>query len=201
MYINQRGTLPTMNNETPIITRNARDGDLDALAALDATYETREVLALRRAGDGAVLRIDAEWRATEPRALTYSAYPAERLRGAMSKADCFFVAESGDELLGLLMIMLPAWTNAGEITDLLVGREHRRSGAGAALVGAATEFARGRSLRALWVEPRTNNAAAIRFYLRQGFRISGYNDRMYSNGDDADGAVTLLMHLDVEAVG
>lgn len=107
------------------------------------------------------------------------------------------MAECDGEPCGLLMIVVPAWTDAAEITDLAVGRGQRRRGAGRALVDAAIAFGRGRALRAIWVEPRSDNASAIEFYLRLGFRISGFNDRMYSNDDDADGKLTLLMYLEL----
>ena len=73
----------------------------------------------------------------------------------------------------------------------------RRLGAGRALVEASLEFARSGRLRALWVEPRSNNSAAIEFYRALGFRLSGFNDRMYSNADDAPGKTTLFMYREL----
>jgi ribosomal protein S18 acetylase RimI-like enzyme len=67
---------------------------------------------------------------------------------------------------------------------------------GRALVDAAAAWARERKYRALWVEPSTDNADAIEFYVRLGFRLSGFNDRMYSNSDDP-GETTLFMHLEL----
>ena len=54
-----------------------------------------------------------------------------------------------------------------------------------------------RRIRALWVEPRADNADAIEFYLSLGFRISGFNDRWNSNDDDQDGHATVFMHLEL----
>jgi ribosomal protein S18 acetylase RimI-like enzyme len=124
----------------------------------------------------------------------YNEYPESRLRDAASRVDLFAVAEIDGIARGLLMIIKPSWTHAAEITDLAVDR---RSGAGRALVEHACGVARQRGWRALWVEPRSDNAAAIAFYLREGFRISGYNDRMYSNRDDADGCVTIFMYREL----
>jgi ribosomal protein S18 acetylase RimI-like enzyme len=58
-------------------------------------------------------------------------------------------------------------------------------------------WARERGLRSLWVEPRSDNAEAIEFYVAQGFRLSGFNDRMYSNADHVDGRLTLFMHREL----
>ena len=62
---------------------------------------------------------------------------------------------------------------------------------------AGLQCARSRGLRALWVEPRTDIAESIVFYLSLGFRLSGFNDRMYSNRDHEDGRVILLMYREI----
>ena len=85
------------------------------------------------------------------------------------------VAEADGVAVGLLMVIVPGWTDAAEIADLAVDRGVRRLGAGTALVEAAAGWACERGLRALWVEPRADNAEAIEFYLRTGFRVSGLN--------------------------
>jgi ribosomal protein S18 acetylase RimI-like enzyme len=52
-----------------------------------------------------------------------------------------------------------------------------------------------RGLHAPWVEPRADNHAALSFYISLGFRLPGFNDRMYS--DDDDGKPTVYMHLEL----
>ena len=68
---------------------------------------------------------------------------------------------------------------------------------GRALVRAASVWARERRYRALWVEPRADNHAAISFYVSLGFRVSGFNDRMYSNHDHEAGKPTVYMNLEL----
>lgn len=165
---------------------------------MDLTYDASRVLALGRGGTAAEPVFALEWRDRAPETTLYNEYSEARLAGALDGVDLFLVAEVDGAACGLLMIMLPSWTDAAEITDLAVGSAHRRSGAGGALVAAAIDFARGRGLRALWVEPRSDNAAAILFYLSLGFRISGFNDRMYSNDDDAGGRTTLFMYRETD---
>jgi ribosomal protein S18 acetylase RimI-like enzyme len=118
-------------------------------------------------------------------------------RRALDKTDLFLLAEDGGAVAGLLLVVVPAWTDAGEITDLVVDRRSRRRGGGRALVGAAAAWARGRGLRALWVEPRAENADAIAFYLALGFRVAGFNDRWHANDDDAAGRPTLFLYLEL----
>ena len=181
----------------PVAVRPASEADLPALTRLDLTYPTDRVLALERSGRPPQHTFAFRWRTREPGSSLAYDYTEEALRGYLSRADRFLVAEVDGDIAGLLVVLLPSLRDAGEITDLAVHRPCRRRGAGRALVDAALEFARSRGLRALWVEPRADNAEAIEFYLSLGFRFSGFNDRMYSNRDDEDGRVTLLMYREL----
>jgi ribosomal protein S18 acetylase RimI-like enzyme len=52
---------------------------------------------------------------------------------------------------------------------------HPERGAGTALLAAATEEARRRGLRRLWLVTTNDNLRALRFYQRRGLRITGVN--------------------------
>ena len=158
-----------------INVRAAVEADFPALSRLDITYPTRRYLAIERAGAAPEHTFSLRWRAREAADAIYNDYTVERLLAADSKVDLFLVAEADGVAVGLLMVMVPAWTDAAEITDLAVDRGVRRLGAGKALVEAAAGWGRERGLRALWVEPRADSAEAIEFYLRTGFRVSGLN--------------------------
>ncbi len=177
--------------------RLAREDDAEALCALDLHYDASRILRLEREGSGSEPAFAFRWGEHDAPPTVYAEYSADQLRGAVSRVDAFFVAEVAGQLAGLLIIIVPGWTDAGEITDLAVGLTYRRSGVGKALLDAAIAFARSRGLRALWVEPRSDNAAAVAFYQSMGFRLSGFNDRMYSNADDADGRVTLYLYREL----
>ena len=180
-----------------MIVRPATEGDFAALARLDLTYPAGRYLHIERTGEAPQHTFRLQWREQDSPDAVYADYPEERLRGAVQRAGLFLVAEVDGAAAGLLMVVVPAWTDAAEITDLAVNRGARRSGAGRALVQAAAAWARERGYRALWVEPSADNAAAIEFYLALGFRISGFNDRLYSNADDEPGRQTVYMHLEL----
>jgi ribosomal protein S18 acetylase RimI-like enzyme len=180
-----------------VAVRTATQADLPALANLDLTYSTSRVLLLERSGMPPEITFAFRWRQIEPREALYNEYSEGRLRGALDRVDLFLSATVDERPCGLLMIMLPTYTNAGEITDLAVDRAFRRRGAGRALLDAAVEWAKAQSLRALWVEPRADNEEAIEFYVSRGFRASGFNDRLYSNADHEDGRPTLYMYLEL----
>ena len=178
-----------------IVAREATEAEFAGLAHLDLTYPTTRVLSLERTGVPPEIAFSFHWRATERSEVVYNEYSEERLRGVLDRVDLFLTAVVDERLCGLLMIMLPSYTDAGEITDLAVDRPFRRRGVAGALLDSAIEWAKARSLRALWVEPRADNEDAIEFYIGRAFRLSGFNDRLYSNADHEDGRPTLYMHL------
>jgi len=181
-----------------LVTRPATEADLPALTRLDLTYPTDRYLALERSGDAPEHTFALRWRNRVPAPMAaYATYKVERLRQAVERTDLFLVADVSGDVAGLLMIIVPAWTDAAEITDLAVDIAFRRMGAGRALVDAGSDWARKRGHRSLWVEPRADNHAAISFYTSLGFRVSGFNDRMYSNSDHEHGRPTVYMHLEL----
>jgi ribosomal protein S18 acetylase RimI-like enzyme len=181
----------------PAAIRPATAADLPALARLDVTYPADRVLAVERAGRPPEHTFSFHWAAREAPDAVYNTYTIDRLRLALARTDLFLVAKVDGQAAGFLMVIVPAWTDAAEITDLAVDRAQRRRGAGRALVRAAAGWARQRSYRGLWVEPRADNAEAIEFYLSLDFRLSGFNDRLYSNRDDEAGRPVLYMHLEL----
>lgn len=180
-----------------ITARAATAEDFEALSQIDLTYPTSRYLRIERSGMAPEHIYTFSWQERPTGDTVYNDYPAEGFAQAVSKVDLFLVAESEGIPIGLLMIMLPSWANAAEITDLAVDRAARQKGAGRALVEAAAVWARDRGRLALWVEPRADNAPAIEFYLRMGFRLSGFNDHLYSNADEEPGQQTLYMHLEL----
>ena len=181
-----------------IVVRPAVAGDLHGLTRLDLTYPTDRHLALERSGDPPEHTFTLRWRNRVPAPMAvYATYTTDGLSQALSRADLFLVVEVDQELAGLVIVVVPAWTDAAEITDLAVDIAFRRLGAGRDLVDATVEWARAKHHRSLWAEPRADNHAAISFYTSLGFRISGFNDRLYSNADHEDGRPTLYMHLNL----
>lgn len=178
-----------------VTVRPANQADLPALTGIDTSYTTRRLLSLERSGAAPELTFEFRWDATEPRQGLYDELDIDGLAMALDRTDLFLVASVNDECAGYLMVMLPDFTDAGEITDLAVHRPLRGHGVGRCLVEAAVAWAREQRLRALWVEPGGEMASAIEFYLSLGFRVSGFNDRMYSNEDD--NRPTIFMYLEV----
>ena len=180
-----------------VTVRPATEGDLTGLAKMDLTYPTGQLLSLERSGAPPELSFKLRWRDAPSGEAVYEEYTEDGLRRALGHTELFLMGEVDVQPTGLLMIVLAGYTDAGEITDLAVHRPFRRRGVGRTLVQASADWARQRGLRALWVEPRAGNAEAIGFYMSLGFRMSGFNDRLYANSDHEAGRPTLYFYLEL----
>jgi ribosomal-protein-alanine N-acetyltransferase len=95
----------------------------------------------------------------------------------------FEVFEDQGRVVGFVAGVLPAPDRA-RILMLAVDRDHRSRGYGTLLL---KEFVRRSSLkgvRAVELEVRKSNLAAIRFYQRLGFEVLHILPRFYTDGED-----------------
>src|SRR6185437_3393439 len=122
-YASRRGRAARKESErmaTHLNVRAASESDLPALVAMDLHYPTTRVLALHRRQNGDEHRFAFRWREATSAPAVYASYNVEQLRGALGRVDAFFVAEAGAACVRLLIIIVPPWTDAGEITDLAI---------------------------------------------------------------------------------
>jgi ribosomal protein S18 acetylase RimI-like enzyme len=101
--------------------------------------------------------------------------PAQRLR--------FRGADREGEVLGLVTYCEMSWNDTVWLMDIRVRDSARRNGVGSALMSDLQATASLLGVRGIWLETQINNVPAIEFYRRNGFRISGFNDRLYENDD------------------
>lgn len=139
----------------PISIRRATAGDLDALVALLAELFSIE----------ADFRPDA---ARQRRGLALLlAAPAESL---------VLVAEREGAVVGMVTVQLVVSTAEGGLSalveDMVVAAGARRGGIGRLLLEGAEGWARGRGASRLQLLADRENAAALRFYERMGWRAT-----------------------------
>jgi ribosomal-protein-alanine N-acetyltransferase len=94
----------------------------------------------------------------------------------------FFVAEHNCEILGYSRMHIYKWNNSAYIITILVDAKHRRKGIGTRLLKFMENFAREKRARILLFDTSTDNTPALQLYFKNGFRICGYNDKIYENG-------------------
>ncbi len=139
-----------------IVVRDARPGDLDAIARLEnEAFETDRVS--RRS-----LR--------------------EFLR---AKHRPVIAATIDDEIAGYALVALRKGARAVRIYSLAVDARFTRRGVGRALLQACEAYARRHRRSALTLEVRYDNAVAIALYESLGFRQFGEHPHYYSDGATA----------------
>ena len=98
---------------------------------------------------------------------------------AMARDHLFLGAYDEDGRCLGLAVLRDAWFRYMYIEDLKVCRAARGRGVGAGLVAACMDAARARGYAGLSVIAQDDNLLACRFYLKQGFAIGGYDNRVY----------------------
>ncbi len=109
----------------------------------------------------------------------YPRYFLEEL--ADGNPDTFLVAVSEGKVVGYAVV--DRWEDNNHLISIAVDADRRRSGIGQRLLSALMTGVRdGRPWR---LEVRRSNVAAVRFYLKNGFRDVGVEEGCYRDGEDA----------------
>jgi len=101
------------------------------------------------------------------------------------------VAEEQGRVVGFLVSRVVG--QQAEVLNLAVHPENRRSGCATLLLVAALEEFRSRGAESVYLEVRQSNTAAIAFYTKHGFEITGSRRVYYS--DPLEDAVTMRKPL------
>ncbi len=114
--------------------------------------------------------------ASSPEIARWTLWDYERVaRGEMSG----WVAEAeGGEIAGFLVARRIA-TDL-EILNFAVRPSARRQGVGGTLLGEAMQWAKGFGAQQAFLEVRVSNLAALRFYERHNFQVTGRRPRYYT---------------------
>jgi ribosomal protein S18 acetylase RimI-like enzyme len=98
-----------------------------------------------------------------------------------------FGAYVNDLLVGFIVCEERSWNRTFYISNLLVAETYRGKGIGQQLIRQAIAHATAQNLRLAELETQNTNVPAIRFYQRQGFRITGLHLQLYDpreNGEE-----------------
>ena len=108
-----------------------------------------------------------------------------------------FAALQGGKQVGWIELGYDKWNNRMRVWEFLVENNSRSKGIGTLLMNHAVEMARQKQARMLVLETQTNNADAISFYLKFGFRFVGIDIAAYSNDDIGKREVRLELGLEL----
>jgi streptothricin acetyltransferase len=147
--------------------------DIPALAACDFSFlVTREAMP----------PFEEDWlahaRAVEPYPKSYG-FDAAELGAYIGADDRSLHLVIGDETPVGYIALSSGWNNFACVDDLAVDAEWRGTGAAQRLMQQAVIWAKEQGLPGIRLETQSNNVAACRFYLRQGFVLGGYDRHLY----------------------
>jgi len=97
----------------------------------------------------------------------------------------FFVAEEDGKMVGFGRVHFYRWNKSAYVINLLVDASYRRRGIGFLLLKAMEEFARENDARVIMFDTAIDNILALNLYFKSGFKICGYNEKLYDNGKTA----------------
>lgn len=153
--------------------RPATVEDIAVLGACDFSFlVTREALP----------PFDGDWlahaRPVEPYPKSYGFDPVE-IEDSIGTDDKALFAVLGDETPVGYLALSVGWNRLAVIDDIAVDAEWRGTGAAQRLMQQAIRWTTDKGLPGIRLETQTNNVAACRFYLRQGFTLGGYDRHLY----------------------
>lgn len=186
--------------------RPMRPADLDALAEIDATIESRQYLHLVREVEEGEAR--GAWR-FEERPLAETLIEPNRMdddrrflyRQVVSGIEegTALVLEGEDPPLLAAAVTRPVPDRRVlHLADLRVDYDFRRQGFALAILYQLINEARQGEMRAIYAETRANNLPAQSLLRKVGFELGGLDERRHTNHDLLKESATLLWYLPLE---
>ncbi|MGH9481493.1 MAG: GNAT family N-acetyltransferase [Terriglobales bacterium] len=111
------------------------------------------------------------------------AYSTAEMRAMLLRRGFHAAIEAGGELGGFILTEMNR--GHGHVITLDVAPEHRRRGLGLALMRAAEDHYRATGARGMSLEVAVNNAGALAFYTRLGYRVARRLPGYYARDLDA----------------
>ncbi|MEM3783722.1 MAG: GNAT family N-acetyltransferase [Candidatus Bathyarchaeia archaeon] len=92
-----------------------------------------------------------------------------------------FVAEENDRIIGFSRVHFYRWNKSAYAINLLVDSEYRRRGIGTLLLKTMERFAKEKGARVLMFDTAIDNIPALNLCFKNGFKICGYNNKLYED--------------------
>ena len=100
-----------------------------------------------------------------------------------ANADAIEVAVLDNLVVGFAYIQVWNWNRVAWLGEIVIDREYRGRGVGRALLRRMEDRARDLGCRVVMDHPPASHPA-INYYLKNGYRVCGYNDRFYSDSKE-----------------
>ncbi len=165
--------------------RSAQARDLEAILALDPSFETDYVWQMESSHQGnanatsfRVTRLPRTMRVVCPT-------ETEPLLDHFERGECFLVAEEEGAIRGFIDATEEPWKQLVWVNQLTVAPDRRRRGIGSALLQGALNWAHRQGASTVMAGAQTKNHPAASLFQKHGFTFCGFNDRYYSTRDIA----------------
>lgn len=99
-----------------------------------------------------------------------------------------------NELVGVAICEEHKWNNSLYLSNLIVSQKDRQKGIGKLLIQNIIEHAKNRNFRLIELETQNTNVPAIKFYQKQGFKITGLKTNLY-NKDGIEKAIYMTFEI------
>ena len=109
----------------------------------------------------------------------------------------FLVTEDENRVIGFSSISLENWNNSAWVNQIVVEPKFRRKGYASKMIRKMVAWANKKNARVVLVESQIGNVVATNFYIKNGFRICGYNDRYYTNQPTNTNEIALFLSQDL----
>jgi ribosomal protein S18 acetylase RimI-like enzyme len=182
-------------NENQIIGLRevSRPPDFENLSGFDASYSTEYIYRVSIAGMEVAIR---EEKLSAPIDKTYALKDVEE---SVSDAEHTIIAEVEGRTAGFAALKYVEWNRRAHLIGLYVAPAYKGRGIGTALVQRGVEYAKTAGARCLWLETQNLNHPAIQFYLRSGFRFSGFDTSLYNPGTVLPGEIALYFAMEINS--
>ena len=97
----------------------------------------------------------------------------------------FLIAGHNGEIAGYISFIISGRHNTGRIYSIAVSPNHRGAGIADALMNEAIGYAKEKRLRAIFLEVKIDNIAAIKLYKKKGFVVHSIKQNYYKDGTSA----------------
>ena len=98
-----------------------------------------------------------------------------------------------------LAVLRKEWYRYLYLDDLKVNADLRGHGIGGMLIEAAMEEAKALGLHGVYTICQDTNASACLFYLKHGFTIGGFDNRVY-DGTKLEGTGNIIFYRELESL-
>jgi ribosomal protein S18 acetylase RimI-like enzyme len=95
-----------------------------------------------------------------------------------------YAALEGDDFVGIIICQERKWNNTLYIEHLMIAEGERGKGAGSLLMKKIIKYSSGKNYRLIELETQNTNVPAIKFYEKQGFKITGLNLILYDPNEN-----------------